>query len=189
MISEEMKEKNYILFKKKLKTFGVDSEKLEEVFGDRLKNATFALTNENGLAYDGSLIHVILRTLTPYAIKVNELLPEDVRVKQDSLVKVCLLHQISKAIMLTPNDNEWEKEKRGMLYKYAPSKVGLKMGLKSIYLANKIGIAFEEDEIEAMTILDRSADDNQAKFYSTPLSTVLKEAAELTYLTNRFNNE
>lgn len=189
MISEEMKEKNYILFKKKLETFGVSGEKVDEIFGDKLKNASFALTNEYGLAYDGSLVHVILRTLTPFAIKINDLLNDNIKVNQDSLIKVCLLHQISKAFMFTPNDNEWEKEKRGMMYKYAPSKVGLKMGLKSVLLAQKLGVTFEEEEVEAMTILDRSSDDNQAKFFSTPLSTVLKEAAELTYLTNRFNNE
>lgn len=186
MITEELKEKNFNLFLSKLEKIGVSKESFEsEEISVKIKNATFALTNENDLAFDGSLLHVILRTLTPYAVKINELLPEGKRVDNDSLIKICFLHQLSKATTIVKNDNEWEIEKRGMVYKYAPSTVALKMGMKSLLLAQSLGVTFTEEEAEAMIILDRSDVDTQAKFYSGTLATIIKQAAELTYLTNR----
>ena len=38
-----------------------------------------------------------------------------------------------------------------------------------------------------MMILDRDDNDLQAKFYSNPLSIIIKQANELTFLQNRFN--
>ena len=58
----------------------------------------------------------MLKVLTPYAVKLNELLPEDMRVNKNTLVKVCLLHHIAKAVRLVPNDNQWEVEKRLLTY-------------------------------------------------------------------------
>lgn len=183
-MNEELKEKNYLLFKQKMEKYGVEANTIDGFFGDKLKNATFLMVKENGDAvYDGALLHVVLRTLTPYAIKLNGLLPENIQVNQDSLVKVCLLHQISKAVMFEPNDDEWQKEKRGCLYKYSKTDASLRMGMRSVFIAQELGIKFTEVEMEAMTILDRQFDDKQSNFYSSPLSTILRQAAELTYLT------
>lgn len=183
-MNEEIKEKNYTLFKQKLSNYGVDGDVVDSFFGDKLKNATFFMVKENGdAAYDGALLHVVLRTLTPYAIKINELLPENMQADKNSLVKVCLLHQISKAVMFEPNDDEWQKEKRGYFYKYSKTDASLKMGMRSVFIAQELGVKFTEIEMEAMTILDRQFDDKQSNFYSSPLSTILRQAAELTYLT------
>ena len=189
MISQELIEKNYALFKKKLEPYEVPEELIDAVFGDKLKNASFAINNENGVAYKGSLLNIILRTLTPLALKVAEILGEDVHISQDSLIKVCLLHQISKAFMFVENDNQWEIEKRGMVYKYAEMEAGLKMGMRSLLICSSLDIKFTEDEFEAMTILDRADDDKQAKFYCTPLSTAIKMANELTYIKIKNSDE
>lgn len=181
MISQELIEKNYALFKKKLEPYEVSEELVDAVFGDKLKNASFAMNNENGVAYKGSLLNIILRILTPLALKIAEILGEDVHISQDSLIKVCLLHQISKAFMFVENDNQWEVEKRGMTYKYAETEAGLKMGMRSLLICSSLDIKFTEEEFEAMTILDRADDDKQAKFYCTPLSTIIKASNELTF--------
>lgn len=189
MIDAELLEKNYEIFKKKIEPFGVTSEKIDEVFGDKLKLATFTPNNEDGLAYDGSLLNVILRTLTPFALKIADIIAVNVPIEKDSIIKVALLHQISKAVMFEKNDNQWEIEKRGLLYKYAPSKAGLKMGLRSLLLCQDLGVKFTEDEFEAMCCLDRLEDDKQAKFFSTPLSNVIRQANELTYIDNKYKNK
>ena len=90
--------------------------------------------------------------------------------------------------MFEPNDNEWEKEKRGLLFKYKKSNVALKMGIKSLILSQELGIKFTPEEIEAITIIDRRLDDEQANYYSNPISVVLKQANELTYLSTRLTN-
>lgn len=188
MINEEIKEKNLLLFKKKLEEIGIQLN-MDSLIENKIKNATFTITNENGLAYEGSLLNVILRILTPFAIKINDALPESIRVEKNSLIKVCLLSHISKCEMFEPNDNEWEKEKRGMLFKYTKSNVALKMGMKSLILAQELGVKFTPEEIEAITIMDRRLDDEQSMFFSNPISVVLKQAHELTYLSTRLINK
>ena len=71
----------------------VDQASLMEKYGELLKNATFTNSNEFGNAYDGSLIENVLKVLTPYAVKLNELLPEEQRVDKTILVKVCLFYR------------------------------------------------------------------------------------------------
>ena len=188
MINEEIKEKNLLLFKKKLEEIGIQLN-MDSLIEDKIKNATFTITNENGLAYEGSLLNVILRILTPFAIKINDALPENIRVDKNSLIKVCLLSNISKCEMFEPNDNEWEKEKRGMLFKYAKSNIALKMGMKSLIFAQELGVKFTPEEIEDITIMDRRLDDEQTMFFSNPISVVLKQAHELTYLSTRLTNK
>ena len=114
MITTETKEKNLKLFFKKLSQLGIDTARLEETYGTAIMNGSFTNSNEFGNAYEGSLLEIVLKTLTPYAVKLNELLPEGKRVDKDTLVKICLLHQLAKAIRLIPNDNAWEIEKRGL---------------------------------------------------------------------------
>ena len=188
MIEEALKNKNYATFKKKLESCGVDISQFDEKIGDKLLNATFSLTNENGTAYDGSFIQIVLRTLTPYAIRINDLLPENIRVDQSSLVKVCLLSQLSKCEMFVKNTNQWEIDNRNMLYKYGKYYLALKMGMRSIVLCESLGIKFTPNEMEAMIIFDRNSDDKQTEFYSSTLATILKEANDLTNLQFRMDN-
>ena len=78
MITQEQKEKNFELYIKKLKQVGVDLSLLDW-FLPALKDASFTNSNEYGNAYQGSLIEIVLKVLTPYSVKLNELLPEDMR--------------------------------------------------------------------------------------------------------------
>ena len=189
MLTEEKIEKNYGLFLKALSQIGISDLVIKEETAELIKHASFSLSNgENGnVAYDGSLIETILRVLTPYAVKINDALPKDLQVEKEKVIKVCLLSHLSKMVMFVKNDNQWEIEKRGMVYKYAPTKVALKMGMKSLYIAQSLGIKFTEDEMEAMTVMDRDENDSQVKYYSSPLATIIKQANELTHLTNRLH--
>lgn len=189
MIIEEIKEKNYEVYLQKLTNLGIDVNPLVERLGDKLKNASYALDNKFGCAYDGSFIHTILRTTSVYAYKMNEILPENLRVDINSLIKVCLLYQISKAETFVPNDNKWEVENRGLVYKYAESDVALKCGMKSLILCQECGISFTPKEIEAMTIIDRDLTDVQANTFANPISVILRQATELTNLKIRLNKE
>ena len=186
IMTDEMRIKNYSLFLKKMQELEIDTSALEERLNTLLPKATFTHANDNGLAYDGSLLHTVLRVLTPYAVKLNNLLPEEIKLPQESVVKVCLLQHLAKAEFIVPNDNTWEIGKRGLLYKYANSDVSLKLGMKSLILALECGITFTPQEIEAMICLDRDPSDEQARYYSSPLSTIIRQANELTFLTNRF---
>ena len=84
----EQTEKNFKIFITKLEEVGVPTKVLVEKYGDAIKSATFSHRSEYGLAYDGALLQVILYKLTPYAIKMNELYPESMRVNRNQLIKV-----------------------------------------------------------------------------------------------------
>ena len=173
---------NYELYLKKLNQLNVYTTKLAEDFGEKIADATFSVNNENGLAYDGALINTILYKLTPYAIKINELFPKELQVDKNSLIKVCLLHQIAKAVRLTKNDNEWEIEKRGILYKYTPNQPSIRTGLHSLVIAQNCGIPFTPEEAEAMTVNDRDLSDDQARWHSSLMASIVRQANEMVYL-------
>jgi hypothetical protein len=186
-MTEENKEKNLNIFIKKLEQIEVDTSILIEKYGEKLLNATFTNSNEFGNAYDGSLIEIVLKVLTPYAVRLNELLPEAQRVDKNTLVKICLLHQIAKAVRIVPNDNQWEIEKRGLLYKYNGDLPSIRTGLHSVSMCIECGIPLSTDEIEVMTINDRDLSDDQARWHASVMATIVRQANELTYI--QINNK
>ena len=57
-------------------------------------------------AFEGGLIDHLLKVAS-YAVKINNTLPDDEKVDQTSLLKVCLLHGIGKAKLYKPCTSEW----------------------------------------------------------------------------------
>jgi len=174
--------KNYELYLKKLNQLGIETDKLAEKFGEKIAEATFSNNDSNGLAFDGALINTILYKLTPYAIKINEMFQKEIQVDKNSLVKVCLLHQIAKAIRLEKNDNEWEIKNRGIIYKYAANQPSIRTGLHSLIMATNCGILFTAEEAEAMTVNDRDLSDDQARWHSSLMASIVRQANEMVYL-------
>ena len=74
---------------------------------EKLISASYANMISSGYAYQGSLVRAAL-DIASYAFNVNNTLPADERWEPRSLVKVCLLCQISKAQIFIPNTNNWE---------------------------------------------------------------------------------
>ena len=189
-LNDEARVNNLRLWVKKLSQVGVDAGALVERYGDKIRDASYSSTSEHGNAYYGSMIETVLKVLTPYAVRINEILPQEIRCDKSELVKVCLLHQISKGVRMIPNDNQWEIEKRGFLFKYDDEQPSIRFGLHSIIMCTECGIQITPFEAEAMTIIDRRQDDKQSEYFSSTMATVLKQANELTYIeiTNRNRN-
>ena len=155
------------------------------MYGEKLKNATYAFNRRDGEhCGDGTLLNVIMRTLTPIACKLAEFFED---IDKNSLIKVCFLHQLSKAIMVEPNENTWEIENRGILYKFVESQSAMKMGIRTVLMCMTSGIKLSEFELEAISNLDRE-EDKQTRFFSSPLSLILKQSIEITETKNRINN-
>lgn len=183
MLSEDIILKNYDDFKRRLETYvGVEETNnlINSLGGDDVvMDASYANLTDSGLAYKGSLIESMLN-ITKYAVKINQLLPENKQANLNSIVKVGLLHHIAKVLLYEPNDNNWEITNRGMVYKYNSELEGaLRVGERSTLLSSNAGIKFSELEYEAMRIMDKTNDDNYAKYYSSSLSIVIKQANEI----------
>ena len=181
--------KNYTTYRKALDRLIGDeaADKLiESVGGDEaVMNASYSNLLESGSAFGGSFVKNVIK-MSKLATSLNELLPEGIAADPKSIGKVCLLSQIAKVVMLSRNDNNWEVFNRGMVYKYNTLEGALRTGERSILLAANAGVKFTPVEYEAMGILDRNPEeDNYKKYFSSPLSTVVRQAAELVGLINR----
>ena len=179
--------KNYAAYLERLKKYlGEDiAAKLVETLGgdDKVMNATFYNMEKSGLAYNGSLVVAIFDVIR-FALGINALLPEDRQAKQESIIKVGLLQHIAKVNMF--EDSEAWQKKNGTIYKYTQQRGALRCGERSTFIASEIGIHFTVDEFEAMKSIDNdTVVDDYAIYYSTTLSTIMRQANELVSLKHR----
>lgn len=128
-------------------------------------------------AFDGGLIDHLLK-VTTYSIKINDSLPENERVDKNSLIKVCLLHQIGKAKLYLPCQSEWHRTKQGKLYEFNNELISMRVGERSVYYAISNGIKFTEEEYIAIINFDKN-DDKQSEFHNSMLGRILKMGSEL----------
>ena len=180
-----MTNKYFETYFKKLASSGVPQEacdKLQELYGKEMLTAGYNTKLDSGLAYDGALLETSLTKLAVFAVKLNELYPEEIRVDKKSIVKVCLLQHISKCRRMTKSNDEWRINKLGEVYTYTEGMPAIGTGLHSLIMANSAGIKFDPFEAEAMTIIDRKDDDLQAKYHSCMLSVIVKQANEMVYM-------
>ena len=148
----------------------------------KISKAVFGSTVDSGVAYDGSMIACSI-AIGNYAKKINELFPPSKRADEESIVKVALLSHIAKVLMFSENDNSWEKTNRGIIYKFENLDGALSCGERSILLAMNAGVKFTPEEYEAMRIMDKSGDDdNYTKYFSSTLSTIIRQANEIITL-------
>lgn len=185
-LTSDQRKLNYVTYINKLQSVGGYSEELFYKIGERLSNAPMNNYLDSGLAYIGAFIYNAMRKIAYYAVLENEKLDESEKVDKNSIVKVALLNQISKALQFEPNSNKWELENRGIAWKYNETDVALRTGEKSLYLCSKYGIQFTSEEFEAMLICDKT-DDDFSKIYSSTLSILIKNATNLTYNLARLN--
>jgi hypothetical protein len=179
-----MENKTVETYFKKLNNCGVSEEackKLQEKYGDILYLASYSNNNDVGLAYEGSMIDTSLKKLAVFAVKLNDIFPEQMRVDKASLVKVCLLQHISKAERFVKSNDEWRKTRLGELYSYTKGMPAIGIGLHSIAMATSCGVEFTTEEIEAMTIIDRKDDDAQIKYHSSLMSMIVRQANDMVY--------
>ena len=181
-MTESKKNENYVSFVRELQKAGVDTERLVNFIGEeRLKNSPAGLELSSGLAFDGALLLLALRSLD-YARKLVEINENEFNIDLNSLTKVVLLHHIGKAMIYQENDDEWQRNKRGMLYKWVDNETILKAGERSLYVLQRCGIELNETEFEAMKINDKTDDDKFSMLHITPLSMIVKMADDLSYM-------
>lgn len=194
-MQKDIKAKNFATFKTCLiklanEAQGVSEDSIErlvESLGgeEAIMEAPFASKAEDGSAEDGALVKNVIK-LTKIAKAINEILPEGVRADEWSLNKVCFLSHLAKALMYEPNDSTWEVNNKGIMYKFVELEGALRVGERSALLASNAGIQFTPEEYEAMRVFDKSGEeDTMLKFFSSPISVVVRQANELLFTQNR----
>ena len=151
---------------------------------NQMKTAAGALSIDTGLAYPGALlVHINLFTALAQRLAktVCGTFPNI-----NNLVKVCCLQHLSKIEMYEPNDNQWEIDKRGFVYKFAETEGCLKFGERSALNAMNAGVKLSPVEFEAICSLDKDGEEAKNRKYVVDiLSTIVRQANELAYAIER----
>ena len=181
MISDERINLNYTRWIERLKKYDCYSERMIDELGEKVKDASFALQESSGAAYQGSMLDVVLNKLCMLAIHINDLGFEKhsyLKVNPRMLMRVLLLQHIAKAEMFVWQTNQW-KSKNGYIFDFnSDLNTSLKCGERSIYLCMKYGITLSEEEYEAIRIIDKeeTKTDNP---YVSPLSLLIKTVNQM----------
>lgn len=125
-------------------------------------------------AFEGGLIDHSLRVAS-YAVKINNALPDDEKVDQTSLLKVCLLHQIGKANLYTPCTSEWHRKNQGKMYEFNEDIISMRVGERSAYYVLSHGIKLSEEEYTAIVFFDKT-DDKMSEYHNSMVGDLLKMA-------------
>lgn len=165
-ITDEKILKNGKKFNESGLKYGVLNDNLLEMLGEEFFHAPCTTSEEMYNAYKGGLVQHILN-VTKYALNINKSLPEDKQLNVESVVRVCLIHQIGKANMYVVQDNEWFVKNRGEHFKFNDEVLSLKASERSVYYALKSGINLTEDEVYA--IYNSTSDFGYRKFKSNIL--------------------
>ena len=158
----------------------------EETLKHDLKEAAGALSIETGLAYPGALL-VHINLFTSIAERLAKMVCGTFpNITKEQLVKICCIQHLSKIEMYEPNDNQWEIEKRGFLYKFAETEGCLKFGERSALNALNAGVKLTPTEFEAVCSLDKDGEDAKNRKYMVDiLSMIVRQANELAYAIER----
>ena len=198
MLTEQKINTNYLAYIKRLEKYGVYSEEMMNDIGELVKNATFSMKDEQGGAYQGAMIDVVLNVLCKIGYEINEKAFGDnenmshplLKCNMDMLMRVLLLQHIAKCEMFVPErESYWIK--KGNLYNWNENLEirGMKLGERSIYLCQKYGIKLTETEYDAIKTIDKD-EDEKSLFYISPLAAIVRAANMFTTveLRRRFAN-
>ena len=181
MISDDKINLNYTRWIGRLKKYDCYSERMIEELGEKIKDASFALQESSGAAYQGSMLDVVLNKLCMLAIHINDSAFDKhpyLKVNSYMLMRVLLLQHIAKAEMFVWQTNQW-KSKNGYIFDFNNDlSTSLKCGERSLYLCMKYDITLSEEEYEAMRIIDKE-DNKTDNPYVSPLSLLIKSVNQM----------
>jgi hypothetical protein len=165
---------------------GFMNDELMTFLGDDFIKAPASSMADYNNAFEGGLIDHLLRVAN-YAVRINNSLPEEERVDQASLLKVCLLHGIGKAKLYVPCTSEWHRKNQGKMYEFNEDIVSMRVSERSIYYAMSHGIQFTEEEYTAILFYDK-ADDKMSQHHNSMLGELLKMGITLAIKHEQNNN-
>ena len=171
-LSEAKIKQNGVKFFETAEKHGVINDELIKLLGVELIDAPAVTKTDMGHAFPGGLIKHIL-TVTKYMVSLNAILPEAMRLTDESLFKLSLLHQIGKTNMFVAFKDDWHI-KKGWMYDFKNQDVSMRVGARSLKMAMDCGIKFTDAEYVAILNWDSDESDKQARYHNSLLGDLLK---------------
>ena len=156
---------------------GFMTEELTTFLGIPFMTAPASTMKDLHNAFEGGLVDHLLRT-TKFAVSINSTLPDNIKLPVSEVIKVCLLYQIGKAHAYKPCMSEWHKTNQGKMYEFNEEAVAMRVGERSAFYAISHGVKLTEAEYQAIINHDKDDSDKQAKYRTSPLGVILKQANE-----------
>lgn len=180
MLTIPQLEHNKAKFLESNEKYNIMTKELVDFLGDDLFTSPASTTLTMVGCYPGGLLNNTIKACK-YAIKINDVLPENVKQPIASIVRATFLSQIGKVFMFCPTENEWQ-HKQGKMYDFCDDVIRLRVGERSIYYATKYGVELSEEEFQAILNLDKDDDDKMAKYFSSPLTSIIKWGFEFAIM-------
>jgi len=181
MLTKELIKKQATAYFNAGEKYDYMNDDLMEFLGSEFVAAPASTKLDTYNAFEGGLVDHILR-VTRYALKLNDILPEDMQQTKDTIVKVCCLFQIGKAHMFIPNPSQWHRDKLGQMYEFNNDQIAMRVGERSIRYATSFGIELTDNEYQAIINYDKLDTDRQAKYHTETLGMLLKQANDLAIM-------
>lgn len=177
MLTIQQLEHNKAKFIETNEKYGIMTKELVDFLGDGLYTSPASTRLTMIGCYPGGLLNHIIKACK-YAIKVNEILPEPLKQPVPIIVKTVFLAQIGKVFMYCLS----EDAKHGQMYDFCDDTVRLRVGERSAYYAINHGVKLTEEEYQAILNLDKDDEDKMARYFSSPLTSIIKWGFELAVL-------
>jgi len=182
MINAVKIEKNKKKFLETCRKYQIFTAELEGFLGEDIFLSPASPSLDMYGCYPGGLVDHLLK-VCKYSIEINHLLPENIRVSDEKIIKVVFLSQIGKTFLYKPNESEWHKKTLGKLYKYRDDElIVMSVGERSIYYATKYGVSFTEEEYQAIINSDKEGTEKSIRWVSKPLTHIIKLGFEMAVL-------
>jgi len=159
--------------------YGFMTDELMNLLGADFIAAPASTATNLHNAYEGGLVEHLL-TVTKYGIKLKTIVPNAESIDNDSIIKVCCLHQIGKTTQYVPKHSKWHND-RGIMYEFNEDLVSMRVGERSAFYAMSCGIELTEEEFQAIVNHDKEGD-KQSKWHTEPLGVILRQANELAIM-------
>lgn len=177
MLTITQLEKNQKRFIETNQKYNIFTPELEKFLGDDFYKAPASSSSNMIGCYPGGLLHFLIKACS-YAIRVNELLPDRLKQPPETIVRVVFLSQIGKVFMFTLKEGGTSNRP----YDFNNDIVRMHVGERSVYYALTHGVKLSEVEYQAIINIEKDSDDKQAKYFSEPLTEVIKHGFELAVM-------
>jgi hypothetical protein len=176
--TKELLEKNRTRFNEMNAKYKLFSPELLAFLGDGLFTAPASTTEELHNCFPGGLLDHLIRVGT-YAVRINNALPKPYPVEQ--VIKVSFLSEIGKVGLYEFNTVDWQI-KKGQLYTFNENLTSLRVGERSAYYALTMNTPLTPEEYQALINYEKSSEDRAAKWHTSTLGVILRQAIELAII-------
>jgi hypothetical protein len=180
MLTTTQLENNQKKFQETNLKYNIFTKELLEFLGEEIYTSPASSSLNMIGCYPGGLLHHIIKGCR-YTLKLNEILPDDLKQPVASIVKVAFLCHIGKVFMFKLNTNE-HSVKAGKMYDFNDDIVRMKIGERSAFYALNCGVKLTAEEYQAILNIDKDDDDKMARYFSSPLTQIVKNGFELAVM-------